>query len=378
MLRRLVRVSILCSLTLAALHALAAEGRTPVWAGGTVLAADGKYIVTRNISIAAGSVITIGAPNVDLDLNGFTLTGGGGSPVIAVAGGSDHVTIKNGVVVGGTIGIDIPGPTRKVDIEDVKIHDVFVGSGIHLGDVEGVAIRRVEITDTGSEGVIWDGPGFVKHGSIESNLLRRTAAGIVILNNCSSVRIHNNRLEEPGTGAGGALPGHGIVLVGCGAALVSDNTIERSLRDGIFLINSKGNKLEDNVVRTAGGNGIRLDGASSDNYLLHNVCTGGGTGALATGGSGLMIESVENVAEHNVLNANAGIGLHYCGPGSCANALGRNVARGNTGAVFPPFCGACAAFGAGAFAPNSCNNAAACVVPNTSSGANLIPGPPVF
>ena len=373
--RRLVRASIVLSAALAATLSLAAEGRIPVWDPGTVLATDGKYIVTRNMAIAAGPVITIGGPNVDIDLNGFTLAAGGGTPVISVLAGVDHVTIRNGVLDGGGVGIEVPGPTRKVDIEDVKVHDV-TGAGIHLGNVEGAAIRRVEVTDTGAEGISWDGPGFVKHGTIENSLTRRTAAGIVVMN-CSSVGIHDNRIEEPGTGAGGAFPGHGIVLAGCGAALVSDNTIERSLRDGIFLVGSRGNKLEDNVVRTAGGNGIRLDSASSDNYLLHNVCTGGGAGALPTGGSGLMIESLENVAEHNVLNANAGIGLHYCGPGACANTLGRNVARGNAGAI-PGFCGACVAFGAGAVGPNSCNSAAACAVPNTSSGANLIPGPPTF
>jgi parallel beta-helix repeat protein len=375
MLRRLVRASIAVSFALAATLSLAAEGRTPVWSPGTVLAADGKYIVTRNMSIAAGPVLTIGAPNVDLDLNGFTLSAGGGAPVISVLGGSDHVAIRNGVITGGAVGIDVPGPTRKVDIEDVRIHDT--GTGIHAGDVDGAAIRRVEVTDATAEGISWNGPGSVKHGSIEKSLFRRTAAGIVVLNNCSSVGIHDNRLEEPGTGGGGSFPGFGIVLQGCGAALVTNNTIERSLRDGIFLVSSKGNKLEDNVVRTAGGNGIRVDAGSSDNYLLHNVCTGGGTGALPTGGSGLMIESLENVADQNVLNGNAGIGLHYCGPGACANTLGRNTARGNVGAI-PAFCGACAAFGAGALGPNSCNTAAACAVPNTSSGANLIPGPPTF
>jgi len=374
--RRLVRVSILLSLGVLTLAAYAAEGRIPVWAPGTVLGADGKYIVTRNIPGAGGAVITIGAPNVDLDLNGFTLSGVAGSPVISVVPGTDHVTIKNGTLAGGALGIDIPGSVRKVDIEGVKIHDT-AGSGIHLGDVEGAAIRGVEVTDTGSEGLLWDGPAFVKHGSIEGNLFRRTAAGIAILNNCSSVAIANNRIEEPGVGAGGVFPGAGIALVVCGAALVSENTIERTKLDGINLINSKGNKLIDNVIRTAGGNGIHLDPGSSDNFLIHNVATGSGTGALGTGGSGIMIESAENVAETNVTNANAGIGLHYCG-GACANTFGRNTARGNTGAVLPAFCGGCPAFGPGALFPNSCNSPAACAVPNTSSSGNLIPGPPIF
>ncbi|HEX4826097.1 MAG TPA: right-handed parallel beta-helix repeat-containing protein [Candidatus Polarisedimenticolaceae bacterium] len=375
--RRLVRVSILLVFTVLTGAALAAEGRIPVWAPGTVLAADGKYIVTRNIAGGGGAVIVIGAPNVDLDLNGFTITGAAGSPVISVAGGSDHTSIRNGVLMGGAVGIDVPGPTRKVDIEGVKIHDP-AGAGIHLGDVEGAALRWNEITDTAAEGISWDGPAFTKHGSIESNLLRKTSAAIVVTTNCSSVAITNNRIEEPGTGAGGAFPGTGIALASCGGSLLSENTIEKSKSDGINLIASKGNKLLDNVIRTAGGNGIHLDPGSSDNFLLHNVATGSGTGALPSGGSGIMIESPENVAETNVTNANSGIGIHYCGPAACSNTFGRNTARGNTGAVFPAFCGACAVFGAGASGPNSCNTAAACGTPNTSSSGNLIPGPPIF
>jgi nitrous oxidase accessory protein NosD len=373
--RILVRAGIVSCLAWIALSAFAAEGRTPVFAGGTFISADGKYIVTRNIAAGAGAVITIGSPNVDLDLNGFTLSGGG-APVISVVGPSDHVTIKNGVLSGGTVGIDAGGAIRKLDIEDVKIHNPTAGAGIHLADVEGAAIRRVEITDTPGEGISWDGPGTIKHGVIEGSLLRRTSAGIVVFNG-SSLTIQGNHLQDPGTGAGGAFPGYGIVLPSGQGVLVAENTIERSKVDGIQILNGKGNKLFDNVIRAAGGNGIHLDAGTSDTLILNNVATGCGTGALGSGGSGLMIEGTQNVAERNILNSNAGIGLHYCGPAACGNTLGRNTARGNTGAVFPGFCGGCAAFGGGAFGPNSCNQAA-CGAPNSSYGDNLIPGPPIF
>jgi parallel beta-helix repeat protein len=375
MLRSSLRVSVVLILPFLAVAAFAAEGRTPVFLPGTLLGVDGKYIVTRNITAGAGAVVTIGAPNVDLDLNGFVLTGGA-APVISVAAGADHVTIHNGVLVGGTIGIDIPGATRKVDIEDVKIHNPTVGQGIHLGDVEGAALRRNEITDTPSEGIAWDGPGAVKHGTIENNLLRRTNAGIVVSNNCSSVAILNNRVEEPGTGAGGAFSGNGIVLASCGASLVSENTVERARVDGIFLLNCKGNKLFDNVVRSSGGNGIHVDGGSNDTLVLNNVASGNGTGALPTGGDGLLVEGTQNLIERNLLNANAGFGLHFCVPAlSCANTFGRNMARGNAGAVVGP-CGACGGVPA-LFPPNSCN-IAGCAVPNSTFGDNLIPGPPIF
>jgi parallel beta-helix repeat protein len=375
MLRSAIRACVVLVVPLLAGAVLAGEGRTPVFAPGTVLGAEGKYIVTRNIVGGGGPVISITGPNVDLDLNGFVLTGAAGAAVITVAAGVDHVRIHNGLLSAGVIGIDIPGPTRKVDIEDVKIKGIAGGAGIHLGDVEGAALRHNEITDTGAEGIAWDGPGFTKHGTIEGNLLRRTSAGIVVLNNCSSVAILNNRIEEPGIG-GGAFPGYGIVLAGCGAALVSENTVETAKVDGIFLRQSRGNKLFDNVVRSCGGNGIHVDGATSDTLILNNVASGNGAAALPSGGDGLLVEGATNLIERNLLNNNAGFGLRFCVPAvSCNNTFGRNMARGNTGAVPGP-CGACA--GAPVlFPPNSCN-IAGCALPNSTFGDNLIPGPPIF
>lgn len=377
MLRSFVRVSVVVIVPFLAGAVLAAEGRTPVFAPGTLLGADGKYIVTRNIVGGVGPVITIGAPNVELDLNGFVLSGAAGSPVISIIAGMDHVTIRNGVLSGGSVGIELVGPptTRKVDIEDVKIHDSAI-QGIHLGNVEGAALRRNEITDTGSEGIAWDGGATVKHGTIEGNLLRRTSAGIVV-NTCSSVAVLNNRLEDPGTGAGGAFPGNGIVLVACQGSLVSENTVERSRIDGIALFNGKGNKLFDNVVRASGGNGIHLDIGTSDTLVLNNVATGNGTGLLASGGDGLLVEGTQNLLERNQLNSNAGFGLRFCiAGGSCANTFGRNMARANGGFLGALGCGACG--GAPAlFPPNSCN-IAGCAVANSTFGDNLIPGPPIF
>ena len=59
MLRGFARLSIVCILPLVATAAIAAEGRTPVFAPGTVLGVDGKYIVTRNIAAAVGAVLLL-------------------------------------------------------------------------------------------------------------------------------------------------------------------------------------------------------------------------------------------------------------------------------------------------------------------------------
>ena len=49
--RRFVRFSIVCILASVSVAAFAAEGRTPVFAPGALLGADGKYIVTRNLAV---------------------------------------------------------------------------------------------------------------------------------------------------------------------------------------------------------------------------------------------------------------------------------------------------------------------------------------
>ena len=50
------------------------EGRIPLYEQ-TTITMPGSYIVTRNISAAAGPVLTIVAEGVTVDLNGFEING---------------------------------------------------------------------------------------------------------------------------------------------------------------------------------------------------------------------------------------------------------------------------------------------------------------
>lgn len=364
------RTSILLALlttAFAVAPALAAEGRTPVFLPGSVLAADGKYILTRNLIAPGGPVITICGANVDLDLNGMLVTNTGGGETITTAGCPgvvDHVTIRNGTIAGGAPGIFVQGLTRKVDIEDVRIKDTAFPAAIHLLDVEGAAIRRVEITDSTNSGIVWNGGG-VKHGTIEHNLIRRAAGGMFIFG-CSSLAILNNRIEEGG--------GSGIFMVNCNASLLAENTIERKGVEGIVIRNGRGNKLLDNLVVECGSHGIYLDGNTVDTLVLNNNSSANGF-APGPPGHGLLVEGQRNLIERNVLNANAGAGLIFLGGGAggaaCGTTYGRNTARGNG------LAGGCGAAPPGQLPPDFCDTAVGCVLPNTSYGDNLMPGPPI-
>jgi parallel beta-helix repeat protein len=343
-----------------ALPAAAAEGRIPVWAP-TTLAADGKYIVTRDImGTGAASPIVITAPNVDLDLNGFNVTEpGGGFPVILIPGPIGVGNVHNGTLTMGSAGIDAPfaGVGGKLVLESLRIQGSG-GFGIHSA-IETNVIRRSVIEGTGGDGILIDGP-LLHTGIIDGNVITSTGANGI-------VHVGGNMTISYNSIAGPALIG---ILISPGSGcLVLENTVGGAGTEGIVIRGSKGIKLFDNVVRESGSNGIHVDPGSTDSLILNNVSTGNGF-ALPPG-NGLLVEGDQNLVERNTLNSNNCAGLFFTGLG-CGNTFGRNMARGNVGACA---LGACAGPPA-LFPPNSCN---ACAAPvNSTFGDNLIPGPPVF
>lgn len=338
----------------------AAEGRTPVWLPGTVIAAPGRYIVTRNLAGGAGPIVNITVGDVDLDLNGMTLDGGGAAaPVVLVSGaGVGDVVLHDGTLLDGGENVAATAPGLRLVLQDLKINGSG-GAAIHITDSQNFTVRRVTISGAGTEGILVDGP-FPKQGTIADNLVRRTFGSAIRVIGGTSLGVLNNRVEETGGGT------FGISLDGCEACLVLENTVHATGDVGILLRSFKGGKVYNNVVGKAGSHGIVLDGASSDSLVLNNVATG--SGAVVAGGCGLFVEADRIMIEGNTLNANSGAGLRL-GPGSSLLTFGRNTARGNAGVGVGP-----CAVAPVLFPPNSCNDGAG----NTTFGNNLIPGPPVF
>ncbi len=361
--KRLQLVSLLILACSAAVPAIAAEGRTPVYLDGTVILADGKYVMTRNIVSAAGvPVIDIVAPYVDLDLNGFTIFGGPGAPCIQISGSPTEVRIFNGTLVDGGQGIVRPpalGPAQTIIIEDMKI-EAMNGVAIELWDVETAVIRRNRIIDPGGPGISLPTPGLFTHGSITDNTIKRTLGDGVFVDTAAAMEISRNQLEVVGSGLGG----NGIALFNSVGCLVAENVISDPAGDGILLGNSGGNKLRNNVIRHAFGHGIYVDIGSADNFVVDNVATD--CGFDFGFGHGLWVEGRRNHIEGNTLNGNQSCGMMLDAP-SGANVFGRNMARGNVGVGCLP----CPLL----FPPESCDNSGA---GNDTNLENMIPGPPPF
>src|SRR5262245_24885030 len=81
------------------------EGRVPVFQPTTIVK-PGSYILTRDIEVAAGDIITIAASQVTFDLNGHTLRSTAlNNTLVAIDPAADLITIRNGRMSGGQYGV---------------------------------------------------------------------------------------------------------------------------------------------------------------------------------------------------------------------------------------------------------------------------------
>ncbi len=135
------------------------DGRTPIGTASFTISAPGSYVLTANLS-SAGNVITIAADDVTLDLNGYSVHSTGtttGNTGIFISGVRDNITIRNGNVNGGLIGIQATTATNVL-VEGVRVSNAkTIGIGIISSASRNCVIRRCEINDTGSTTVAADG-----------------------------------------------------------------------------------------------------------------------------------------------------------------------------------------------------------------------------
>ena len=345
--------------------AASSEGRIPIGAPVTLdatagAAIVGKYIVTQNLTASTSAdsrviqVTGTGVEDVDVDLNGFTLTGGrGGSPVEAIrATNLRSLTIRN-----GTIKLSSPANglwvenTRNVIIEDVKFGGASIA--VRVQSLGTFALRRNVIS--GGSGGFWvDGSATASsvRGVIEDNIVENVSGrGIYIFANNAPVVIRGNVVDHSGF--------RGVEIVQGAGFLITENTIRNSGSQGIYADSPSGGKVVGNVVVSSGDDGIAFVGGGGC-LILEN------TSNFNTK-SGLNVQSNTNYVDGNILNSNGGAGLIFSG--SIDNVFGRNMARSNSGTGIP----SCASGSGGLLPPNYCNSGGSS---NSSEGGNMMPGPP--
>ncbi|MCP3977969.1 MAG: hypothetical protein GY716_01380 [bacterium] len=296
-------VSVACAAALLVAYAglvSAEEGRIPIFEpvvlDGTTSNISGNYVVTRDITAAIGtSVIRIIGngtdQNVEIDLNGFTLTTvNGGLSVIEVTG-LENFTMRNGSVVGGDDDEDTvfvtgtDGDEDLVIVEDVKIKGG--DEGLYLDKVTNFAIRRNLVVETLGSGIrVADSASSSDQmtGIIEDNVVRDTAIGIEFRWTNRSATIRNNQIVNPfdpsrvglrvrygrstvivgnnisGGGTGIEIGDSGVgPISGCEECTIAENNVSDSDATGIELYNCDECTIKDNLASSNGEHGLDMN-----------------------------------------------------------------------------------------------------------------------
>lgn len=264
----------------AAVVAAALAGAEPAHA---VVPACGSTIMVDTTLPAdlscAGDGLTIGAPNVVLDLGGHTIGGNGaafgvggsgtGVRLLPTASGS---TVRNGRIRGFRVGLHVPAGAEGTDVVGSELVDNAMGAVLASGG------NRVRSNLMRTNGAAMNLSG---HGNqVVGNAVHANAAGIA--GTGSSLYVVGNSIV--GDGAHDA----GVLLVSAHGATVSGNSVSRSREGaGILIVSGMGidvtaNQVFDNRDGIVSGSGTRL----ASNVVFANVELGiRGQGATDGGGN---------------------------------------------------------------------------------------------
>jgi parallel beta-helix repeat protein len=343
----------LCLVLMVPAAALAAEGRFPIWEP-TTSTTGGHYVLTQDVNALGGPAISIvgGIGDVEIDLNGFTVTSGPPGGAVIQANGLSSLTIRNGSVRGTPFGpaVRIVG-VSQVTLEHVKVESAGAEC-VSILDASGVMVRNNVMSNCSGAALAIEVSGALTRtrGTVEGNQLSDSLEGIR-LRTVTSMTLRNNQVRN-------TTAGNGITLQDCLGWVLTENVVDQTSSNGIFVAATRGVKLFNNVVTGAAGHGIWLVGGVSDGLVLHNVVTGSSQAGLASDGERMQIDQ-------NVLTNNRGFGLWFSGAAK-RNTYGRNTMRGNLG-LGP----ACLGFLASCLLPEFCDDGAG----NSSFGDNAGPLP---
>src|SRR5262245_33302559 len=319
--------------------AAANEGRIPI-SQPTTISQPGHYVLTRDLSVTAGTGITIHSDNVVLNLNGGSISSTSSDAIVKIDDGFKDVTVSNGrlngngVAFAGVSYISTTSPTR-IKLDSLEI--VEVGFGVNVQDAEYVEVLSCRISDAlravlvmGYSGTL--GGRFIGNSitGVTSSVPASLSSGLEVYG-LRGGEIRGNVVTGPGT-----LSSIGILissrpdfvappLASAGGCVVSDNTVSFSaagvnLSSTGIVLQSNHNLVARNIIKRGVHTGILSNG--SGNLLAENVVS-------ENEGDGINLSSLgRNFLDGNLSQGNAQCGIDA--PTS-NNAYRNNMLRNNLG-----------------------------------------------
>jgi len=333
------------------------EARTPVDATNTpgtaavqyVINQPGSYYLTGNITAAAFRTgITIQTNDVTLDLNGFVMTGPGGSTynAIAVVGqvAQNNVVIRNGTLRNWASGVFAPGGYCELD--HVRVYGCGA-NGFQIGS--NCKVKDCSAVNNGSIGILLGSFCQVTDCLVSGSV----SNGISMSNGCvvTDCQVCSNAIGIFG-GLNCTLRGCHILENSDGGVYLSDNfNVSQCTATFSYVgfdLGSHG-QITECVANSNDEDGIDIQDCCTIKGCTANNNGSTGLGADGVdvfednqvsfnGSTGIFTLSGMNRIEHNTTMNNGQYGIEsYAGPG--VDFVGRNVSQGN-GSSSAPFLGA--------------------------------------
>lgn len=316
-----------------------------------IIAQPGSYYLTGNITGPGSGIrgIAVAAPNVTIDLNGFTMDGGGvgDDAIYALSGSSDGLTVRNGTISNwvkeGVDGFFAAGcRLQSLQVRNsVAGYGVVTGPGSIISDcsVLGSAVGIVTTEDSTVQdcvakgnvsGGIWLGSGSTATRCIASGSTTSPANGFQAGNGCTLVDCTARANNGYGIDAGNdctitgctAVSNMNGIRVAAGGTIDACTAARNTSAHGIIALNG-GTTIRGCTATGNAGDGIR---AGSGCLVLANTCTANGP-VLPAGGSGIFTTGNGARVEGNITTGNYyGVALN-----GTNNFMVRNLSTGNTG-----------------------------------------------
>ena len=291
------------------------EGRIPIFQP-TTITQPGHYVLTRDIDIvlAGADGITIHSNNVDLDLNGHTISSSVPSHLIIVDDGFRSIKIRGGKLNGGGYGIRLHslGAPGDISIEHVIIENS--GTGIDLSPVSWASIDSCTVTGATDQGIVVSAAlGSFVSGRIADNIVLSPGSRGIFVSGMKGGEIRGNTVS--------LAPGDGLLFqcqssLACGGNLIRGNIVNGSGASGIDIGPlSHNNLIVGNAVNKSTNYGVRLD--SNGNMILENQLSGNAFCGIQT----------LNVADGNTFDRNQLVSNGQYG--ICFGIKTNNVYRNN-------------------------------------------------
>jgi hypothetical protein len=321
------------------------EGRIPVFQA-TTITQPGHYVLTSDFTVAGLTAITIAADDVQLDLNGRTITSTGSCSPGLFLTGMIHINLtgapRRGIVIrNGRLkepacaGISTTS-TPSAGMLDLRVEDVQVigpvSYGIALDGARNVEILGCHIHDVGESAILLDGNGPFGARIID-NIIEGTVGEGIYGFGLNGGQIRGNVITNYGDIPGGRVA---ILLDSFdGMTVVGGNVIEGNTINplpstiseyGIHVrANSRNNVVVGNIVSRTTSHGIVVE--ADGTRIERNVTSRCGGDGIRIGLFG--VNPSRTLVDNNQAQDNTGCGVNFANAG--AHAYRNNMLRGNTG-----------------------------------------------